>query len=84
MVENPQVRSHRERMQRMHKDFFAILKWQRKKMLQILDTEPEKIIGDVVQLKKDLVRIQYSWIIVQIGSWWLFMSPDIGGAQAAG
>lgn len=58
MVENPEVRSHREKMQQMHKDFFAILKWQRKKMLQILDNEPEKIIGDVEQLKKDLEKMK--------------------------
>lgn len=57
MEENPKVRNHRERMQRMHKDFFAILKWQRKKMAQILDKEPEKIDGDVAQLKKELVRL---------------------------
>lgn len=58
MEENPKVRNHRERMQRMHKDFFAILKWQRKKMAQILDMEPEKIDGDVAQLKKELVRLR--------------------------
>jgi len=56
MEENPKARAHRERMQRMHKDFFAILKWQRKKMLQILDHEPDKIVGDVAQLKADLER----------------------------
>lgn len=54
MEDNPKVRRHRERMQQMHKDFFALLKWQRKKMLAILENEPEKIDGDVAQLKKDL------------------------------
>lgn len=38
----------------MHRDFFALLKWQRKKMLAILAEEPEKIDGDVAQLRKDL------------------------------
>lgn len=64
MEENPKVRSHRERMQRMHKDFFAILKWQRKKMMQMLDQEPDKIIGDVEQLKADLVRHLTALLIV--------------------
>eukprot|EP01127_Copromyxa_protea_P005294 TRINITY_DN15243_c0_g1_i1.p1 TRINITY_DN15243_c0_g1~~TRINITY_DN15243_c0_g1_i1.p1 ORF type:complete len:381 (-),score=143.80 TRINITY_DN15243_c0_g1_i1:30-1073(-) len=54
MEDNPKVRKHRERMQQMHKDFFALLKWQRKKMIAILENEPEKIDGDVEQLKKDL------------------------------
>jgi hypothetical protein len=58
MIDNPQVQSHREKMQAMHKDFFAILKWQRKKMLQILDKEPEKIIGDIAQLKEDLEKMK--------------------------
>jgi hypothetical protein len=54
MEDNPKVRKHRERMQQMHKDFFALLKWQRKKMLAMINEEPEKIDGDVEQLKKDL------------------------------
>jgi len=54
MVDNPKVKKHREQMQQMHKDFYALLKWQRKKMIAILDDDPEKIDGDVVQLKKDL------------------------------
>jgi len=54
MEENPRVRRHREQMQQMHQDFFALLKWQRKKMQAILENEPELIDGDVSQLLKDL------------------------------
>lgn len=54
MEENPKVKRHRERMQTMHKDFFALLKWQRKKMLSIITDEPEKIIGDIEKLRQDL------------------------------
>jgi len=57
MTDNPKVRKHREQMQQMHKDFFALLKWQRKKMVAILTDEPEKIDGNVEQLKKDLENL---------------------------
>jgi len=60
MQDNPNVRRHRERMQQMHKDFFAILKWYRRKIDQILAEEPHKIIGDVDQLRKDLAEISVS------------------------
>eukprot|EP01126_Amoeba_proteus_P020261 TRINITY_DN2066_c0_g2_i2.p1 TRINITY_DN2066_c0_g2~~TRINITY_DN2066_c0_g2_i2.p1 ORF type:complete len:385 (-),score=75.60 TRINITY_DN2066_c0_g2_i2:55-1143(-) len=57
MEENPKVRNHRERMQQMHKDFFALLKWQRKKIQSILADEPLLIVGDVEKLKKDLEEL---------------------------
>jgi len=52
MEDNPKVHRHRLRMQEMHKDFFALLKWQRRKLLSILEDEPDKIIGDVEELKR--------------------------------
>jgi hypothetical protein len=55
MEESPKIRRHRERMQAMHKDFFALLKWQRNKIQTIMATEPEIFIdGDVEKLKADL------------------------------
>jgi len=54
MEDNPKVHRHRLRMQEMHKDFFALLKWQRLKLLNILEKEPEKIIGDVEFLKAQI------------------------------
>jgi len=54
MDDNPKVHRHRLRMQEMHKDFFALLKWQRIKLLSILEDEPDKIIGDVEELKKSI------------------------------
>lgn len=52
MEDNPKVHRHRLRMQEMHKDFFALLKWQRKKLISLLEDEPEKIIGDLEELKR--------------------------------
>lgn len=61
MEENPKIRRHRERMQSMHKDFFALLKWQRKKIMTIMENEPEILIdGDVEKLKKDLEEMRLS------------------------
>jgi hypothetical protein len=54
MEDNPKVHRHRLRMQEMHKDFFSLLKWQRLKLLHILEKEPEKIIGDVEFLKAQI------------------------------
>lgn len=51
-----EVIKHRERMQRMHKDFFSILKWQRKRMQELLEQESEQILGDIPQLKNDLAE----------------------------
>lgn len=59
MEEGPKVRRHRERMQAMHKDFFALLKWQRNKIQTIMKTEPEIFIdGDVEKLKADLEEMR--------------------------
>jgi len=59
MEENPKVRRHRERMQRMHKDFFALLKWQRKKIQSILKSDPEILIeGDSEKLLKELEEMR--------------------------
>jgi len=55
MKENPKVISHREKMLSMHQDFFALLKWQRKRLKRLLTEEPEKISGDHEELKKKLV-----------------------------
>jgi len=54
MEDNPKVHKHRLRMQEMHKDFFRILKWQRLKLLSILEKEPEKISGDLEYLKTQI------------------------------
>jgi len=54
MEENPKVHRHRVRMQEMHKDFFSILKWQRRKLLSMIEDEPDKIIGDINVLKAQL------------------------------
>eukprot|EP01130_Rhizamoeba_saxonica_P008772 TRINITY_DN3550_c0_g1_i1.p1 TRINITY_DN3550_c0_g1~~TRINITY_DN3550_c0_g1_i1.p1 ORF type:complete len:374 (+),score=106.79 TRINITY_DN3550_c0_g1_i1:119-1123(+) len=51
MEVNPKVTRHRTRMRQMHKDFFAVLKWQREKLISILENEPEKIIGDIEELR---------------------------------
>eukprot|EP01125_Pyxidicula_operculata_P003446 TRINITY_DN1429_c0_g1_i1.p1 TRINITY_DN1429_c0_g1~~TRINITY_DN1429_c0_g1_i1.p1 ORF type:complete len:156 (+),score=50.88 TRINITY_DN1429_c0_g1_i1:154-621(+) len=54
MNEGPNTLRHRERMASMHKDFFAILKWQRRRMQTMVDEEPERIVGDIEELKKYL------------------------------
>jgi len=59
MADNPKVRSHRERMQCMHQDFFSLLKWQRKKIQTILEKEPEILIdGDIEKLLQDLEEMR--------------------------
>jgi hypothetical protein len=57
MVVDDNVTRRRERMRKLHHDFFAVLKWQREKIIKILEDEPEKIEGDVDQLKSDLVHV---------------------------
>jgi len=47
MKEDPRVIQHRERMKSMHEDFFALLKWQREKLLRMPFEEPHKIIGAI-------------------------------------
>jgi len=60
MEDNPKVRTHRERMQAMHKDFFALLKWQRKKIMTIFENEPEILIdGDICKLKQELEELKH-------------------------
>jgi hypothetical protein len=44
MVEDPKTTQHRERMRSMHKDFYRVLRWQRKKLkasLGVADIENE-------------------------------------------
>ena len=54
MTINPKVVTRRTNMRAMHQDFFALLKWQREKMLRVPFEEPHKLTGDVEQLKIDL------------------------------
>jgi len=54
MNENPKVTTHREKMRQMHIDFFALLKWQRKKMKELPYKESQKITGELESLLKEL------------------------------
>eukprot|EP01129_Flabellula_baltica_P008774 TRINITY_DN3513_c0_g1_i1.p1 TRINITY_DN3513_c0_g1~~TRINITY_DN3513_c0_g1_i1.p1 ORF type:complete len:332 (+),score=118.70 TRINITY_DN3513_c0_g1_i1:31-1026(+) len=57
MVVDDRVTRRRERMRKLHQDFFAVLKWQREKIIKMLEDEPEKIEGDVDSLKEQLVDV---------------------------
>lgn len=52
---NPKVINRRENMRSMHKDFFALLKWQREKMLRVPFDEPHKLTGNIEELKNELL-----------------------------
>lgn len=54
MTINPKVLTRRTNMRAMHQDFFALLKWQREKMLRVPFDEPHKLTGDVESLKTEL------------------------------
>lgn len=54
MTINPKVVQRRTNMRAMHEDFFALLKWQREKMLRVPFDEPHKLTGDVEGLKAEL------------------------------
>lgn len=54
MTLNPNVIKRRTNMRAMHQDFFALLKWQREKMLRVPFDEPHKLTGDVEALKAEL------------------------------
>jgi hypothetical protein len=54
MTITPSVLKRRERMKQMHKDFFSVLKWQREKMIKILETDNDKIEGDINLLREQL------------------------------
>jgi len=54
MTLNPKVLTRRQNMRLMHQDFFALLKWQREKMLRVPFDEPEKLTGDIESLKAEL------------------------------
>lgn len=54
MTVNPKVITRRTNMRAMHQDFFALLKWQREKMLRVPFEEPHKLTGDVEGLKEEL------------------------------
>ncbi len=44
MEEDPKKRQHKERMRELHRDFFRVLRWQRRKLKKTLgidDIEPE-------------------------------------------
>lgn len=54
MTINPKVLNRRENMRTMHNDFFALLKWQREKMLRVPFDEPHKLTGDIEALQAEL------------------------------
>jgi len=57
MTITPAVTKRRERMKAMHIDFFSVLKWQREKLIKMIEENPERIEGDVEQLKEKLKQV---------------------------
>jgi len=57
MTVNPSVTKRRERMKAMHIDFFSVLKWQRERLIKMLDESPERIEGDIEELIEKLKHV---------------------------
>jgi len=57
MTVNPTVTKRRERMKAMHSDFFAVLKWQRERLIKMIEESPDRIDGDVEELKEKLKNV---------------------------
>ncbi|XP_049849461.1 uncharacterized protein LOC126318701 [Schistocerca gregaria] len=54
MEMGPRVVRVREKMREMHQDFFALLKWQRERMLRLPFEARHKLVGDVEGLQREL------------------------------